>query len=154
MGPKTLIATALVAAAAAFGAPDAAEASCAAPGIRSGTYVNVDQNTRSITRMRLDFVCGARASRNRDGTVTIRHGADPHFRLRLWGSCSPRDCDWGRTRGQLGQRSIVFAEYDQGFATRDVTVRPLGGNRVRLSIHSRYEDGRAPRQSTDILRLR
>jgi hypothetical protein len=151
---KTFIACVVVAAAAAFAAPDRARASCAAPAVPAGSYVNVNPDTRSITRMRLDFVCGATRTRNRDGTITVRHGADPHYRLRLWGSCSPRDCAWGGTRGDLGQRGTIFAEYDQSFARRDVMVRPLGGNRVRLSIRSRYEDGRAPRSSTDILRRR
>lgn len=151
---KALIAFALLSVAAAFAAPGTAQASCAAPWIQTGTYVNEDPNTRSITRMHLEFVCGARHSSGPGGVGSVAHGGDVHYRVRLWGSCSPRDCDWGTTRGEFGRGNNIFARYDQGFARRTVRIIPMGGNRVGLELRSTYNDGRAPNTYSGVFRLR
>lgn len=156
MTPTRHIASAAIAAAAAFFAPQAAQALCAEPnGPEPGMYENVDSDTRSITRMRVEFVCGSERTRNPDGTGTIRHGADPHWRIWLWGSCSPTDCEWGATRANMMERgAYLYGHYDQGFAERDVQVFPAGDDRLRLRIRSRYDDDRSARTSVNIMELR
>ena len=140
-----------LAAAIVFGAAQAAQASCAAPAIESGRYVNVDPDARSITAASLRFVCGALRRSSGNGFVTIQHGADPHWRIALWGSCHPSDCAWGDTRGEIAARGRVEGRYDQGFAEREVMVIPVGDN-IMVVIRSTYADGRAPRTFRDVLR--
>ena len=140
-----------LAVAALLGAAQAAQASCAAPAIESGRYVNVDPDTRSITAASLQFVCGAVVRDNGNGFVTIQHGADPHWRVALWGSCHPSDCAWGETRGEIAARGTVERRYDQGFAQREVQVIPRGDN-IMVVIRSTYADGREPRTFRDVLR--
>lgn len=132
--------------------PGLAAASCAAhPSLAEGRYVNVDPATRSITTADLRFVCGDRTEPALGGTRII-HGADPHWTLRLWGSCSPRDCDWGTTRAdEAAGRGSLLGAYDQGFARRDVSVVPDGGE-ILVIVSTTYTDGRAPRSSVDRMR--
>jgi len=140
--------------AAATLAPGGAAASCAAPAIPSGVYVNVERNTRSITTMDLRFVCGSVVRDHGGGIGSVQHGADPHWRVRLWGACSPRDCDWGTARGTERRRGApIVARYDQGFARREVQVVQRGAL-VEVRIRSTYTDGRAARVSVDRMRLR
>ena len=153
---KSFLRSALFSAAALAGAamlPQMASASCAAhPTLQSGRYVNTDAATRSITTVDLDFVCGAAYRDNGDGTGTLIHGGDPHWTVRLWGSCHPSDCDWGETRAQeAAGRGSLLGAYDQGFARRDVTVVPEGAH-VLVIVSSTYTDGRAARTSVNRMR--
>lgn len=133
-------------------AASTAHALCAAPEIQAGRYVNVDADTRSITTASVQFVCGATRTVNADGTTTIRHSADPHWRVALTGSCSPRDCAWGEVRGEARNGGVITATYEQGFADRRVRIQPRGDD-ILLEVTSRYDDGRADRVSRDRLRL-
>jgi hypothetical protein len=154
MTAKALLASAILAIATAGGA-GGAQALCAEPnGPDTGTYVNVDPDTRSITRMEIGFRCGA-TTRRRGETTTRRFGADPHWTVRLWGACSPSDCDWGRTRAEMRQRgSHLAAHYDQGFAERRVRIEPAGGSRLRLVVRSSYDGDRRDRTFTAVMRPR
>ncbi|MBF9029916.1 hypothetical protein HKCCE3408_05890 [Rhodobacterales bacterium HKCCE3408] len=135
-------------------APDRAEASCRAPDLVSGTYENVDPATRSITAAQLQFVCGTRYEDRGDGIGVAISGGDVHWTVRLWGSCSPTDCDWGTVRGEDDSTGAIAAAYDQGFAHRNVTVIPVRAGLVRLVVTSYYTDGRPTRTWTETLRLR
>lgn len=148
---RSLLAAAVVLGAASF-APGLAAASCAAhPTLSDGRYVNVDPETRSITAANLRFVCGDLVETVFGGTRVIS-GGDPHWTVRLWGSCSPRDCDWGAARAEeAAGRGSLLGAYDQGFARRDVSVVPDGAH-ILVIISTTYTDGRAPRTSVDRMR--
>lgn len=149
--------TAILTAAATFGAPQSASALCSVPnGPQQGTYENIDSDTRSITRMRVRYVCGAERSNNDDGSGTIRHGGDPHWEVALWGSCSPTDCEWGPARATMRERgAYLSARYDQGFAQRTVRIYPTSrDDRLRLRLRSTYSDDRSPRTSENTMQLR
>ena len=148
---KLPITLAPLAVAAVLAATHEAQALCAAPEIEGGRYVNVDPNARSITTASLRFVCGSLSRDNGNGTITIAHDADPHWRVALWGSCHPSDCEWGDTRGEIGTSGVVEGRYDQGFAGRDVLVLPSGDD-ILVWMRSTYADGREPRTSWDLLR--
>jgi hypothetical protein len=126
--------------------------------LRKGAYVNEDRDTRSITRMTFQYTTDdePRCTDNGDGTTTCRHGVWREFRVRLWGSCSPEDCDWGTAvaeRHPSGGDSVYVARYDQGFARRTVEIHPLGDSRLRLIVHSTYEDDRSDRTSASIMEM-
>lgn len=153
--PRHSLLSALAIAVAGFAfSGERADASCVTPDIRDGLYENVDPNTRSITTISLEFVCGTSYRDNGDGTGTIIHGGDIHWNLRLWGSCHPTDCDWGTVRGESDTVGRILAAYDQGFATRSVAVVPEGPGQVQLVVTSHYSDGRATRTWAERLRLR
>jgi hypothetical protein len=140
---------------------DVSSALCAAPQLRDGAYVNVDPNTRTITRISLAFRCDsvARTVRGSDGIGTIVHDADPFFQVIVWGSCTPRDCDWGTTEARLhrhewSSHDSYVAVYDHGFARRTVEIFPIGSEELRLVVSSTYNDGRPFRRWTDTFRWR
>lgn len=153
MTRKILFSALAVSAAALLAQTDRAAASCVTPDIESGRYVNVDPNTRSITTAELTFVCGARYVDNGDGTGAVIHGGDPHWRVRLWGSCHPTDCDWGETRGASPVSGRITASYDQGFARRAISIAEISGDRIRLVVSSDYTDDRESRSWTEYMRL-
>lgn len=126
--------------------------------LRQGAYVNEDGDTRSVTRMTFHYTTDTepRCTDRSDGTTTCVHGVWREFRIRLWGSCTPQDCDWGAAEAErhvTDGDSIYVARYDQGFAKRTVEIQPLGNRRLRLVIHSTYEDGRAARTATNIMAM-
>lgn len=150
---KFLAAAAMVTAVNAFDAGPA-EASCLAYGPRSGSWVNVDPNTREITRIRIQFKC--------NDVLAIPEGATPaqvaelrsrlgrKWTVRLWGKCHPRDCSWGGANAEpmpVGGAENLLARYDQGFATRRAVMR-MNGSRMQLILTSTYRDGRAPRKTS------
>ncbi len=154
MSVKALLSALALTAIAAVSGADRANATCAAPSLGEGRYENVNPNTRSITAASLEFVCGSRQIDNGDGTATLIHDGDPHWNLRLWGSCHPSDCDWGVTRGDRDTVGRILGAYDQGFARRNVAVVPEGPGRIQLIVTSHYSDGRATRTWSEHLRLR
>lgn len=82
-----------------------------------GTWINSDPNTRGLTRTVLRFTC-------QDVILNGQpYPPGPPWHMRLWGACSPEDCDWGEVGAQsvtIGDRSYVHAVYHHGFATRYV----------------------------------
>lgn len=86
----------------------------------TGYWDNEDHNTRGITK------------------VIVLEGSN---QLRLFGSCVPRDCDWGFT-DLIPIEGGYTAYYDQGFATRDVTVTRLGDDRLKIVVSTVYTDER------------
>jgi len=91
----------------------------------SGNWKNKDAKTRGVTR----FALGK-------GAATVR----------LYGSCSPKDCDWGVTRLTKSGTSYK-ATYDQGFGKKYVTLTPSGKN-VKMVVKATYKDSRPDRTST------
>ncbi|WP_101067766.1 PAN domain-containing protein [Roseovarius salinarum] len=126
------------------------------PPMKLGTYVNVKSDTRSITKVTLRTKnTSSRGGCNDDGTCTTVHTPPSYYRVRLWGSCSPEDCDWGATSTTRPQRGGPYiAHYDQGFAKRRVEIHAVGSEMMRLVVHSTYDDNRSDRSSTSILARR
>jgi len=115
---------------------------CAAPPIKQGGYVNVDQNTRSIASARVRWgSCG--------DTNTSSSSPDT---LSLWGRCHPRDCSFGRTTLRRAGQNMV-ATYNQSFAVRQIRVTQLAPDRIEIQMHTRFTDnsGRPPHTSIDVL---
>lgn len=137
------------------GAPETASALLRAVELREGAYVNRDADTRSITRMAFEYGPSdePRCTDNPDGTTTCKSTAGRDFHIRLWGACSPQDCDWGTTEAEFrtSNGAHYVAHYDQGFAQRRVEIYPQGNSKLRLVVHSSYDDERADRTSTSIM---
>ncbi|MEO0996624.1 MAG: hypothetical protein AAFX58_03805, partial [Pseudomonadota bacterium] len=108
--------------------PALAQRLAAAWSAHDGTWRNVDARTRSIPKIQ-----------------TFRKGND--FWVHVWGSCVPKDCDWGRRKGRLsGDRATV--RWDQGFVKRTMTLT-FDGDRLTARTVSDYTDARPTRTWTE-----
>ncbi len=67
-----------------------------------GNWINVDADTRGLTRM-------------------IIARADNQFTVHVYASCVPVDCNWGTAPARLSE-GVLSAHYDHGFATRDLSI--------------------------------
>ncbi len=89
---------------------------CGIP-FEEGSWKNIDQETRGITRVLIRFVCQDQ----------IRNGkpypGGPPFYIHLYGSCSPQDCDWGEVGAVETSDGFIYGTYDQGFAKRYVYIK-------------------------------
>jgi hypothetical protein len=82
-----------------------------------GFWVNADPNTQSLTQAELRFTCQDQIHNGQP------YPPGPPWHMHLWGACSPTDCDWeevGAERVTIGNRTYIYAVYEQGFATRYV----------------------------------
>jgi ankyrin repeat protein len=96
-----------------------------------GEWVNVDSETRSITRAIL---------RVEDGEIVVK----------LWGACSPEDCEWEENRAPFSGEPFAL-RYDQGFAIKDYNFS-FEGSRLKLEAHVEYNDDRPTRDDVDFMR--
>ena len=131
-----------------------AQALCAAYGPQSGFWVNVDPNTREITRIRIHYSCNDTLAIPADATPAerdaLRSRLGQAWTVRLWGKCHPRDCSWGGANAEampVGGMENIIARYDQGFASRRVVMR-MRGERMQLILTSTYRDGRPTRKTS------
>ena len=76
-----------------------------------GNWVNINSNTRSITRINVDFFC-------RDTSLNGQLPAGFSFYLNLFGACHPRDCDWGEVGANRDRNGWIRTTIDHGFAVR------------------------------------
>lgn len=109
-----------------------------------GTWVNSDRSARGITRVVIE---------------PRRRGA----KIRVFGHCRPRACDWGETRaiayaGNVSadlrrEARVLSAVYDKGFAETTVIIRLADRGRLRVRSLTRFKDGsrRANYASTETL---
>lgn len=89
-----------------------------------GKYVNVDKNTRGITKIHLSI-------------------SGKTVKVRTFGSCSPKDCDWGSAKGLpfaatvsqnvLSNTEVIQAIYKKGHATTYLNISP---GRSGLTVRS------------------
>lgn len=85
-----------------------------------GNWVNVDRNTRGITRLQIDFACG-------DVVLNGRRQPTGYF-VQTFGSCTPRDCDWGRVQANYRDSSEhLTAVYSPGFAQKVLSAWIVSG---------------------------
>jgi hypothetical protein len=90
---------------------------CSGHPVEYGNWVNADPNTNSITKAQLRD-CQSVTTCNGD-ICSITY--DAGWTIRLFGKCSPTDCDWGWTPGALRlSTGQIPGTYNQGFAKRYV----------------------------------
>ncbi|MFG1604816.1 hypothetical protein [Actinoplanes sp. NPDC049265] len=82
-----------------------------------GNWVNADPNTNSITKAQLRDCQSVTTCSGDICSITY----DAGWTIRLFGKCSPTDCDWGWTAGRLRlSNGQIPGQYNQGFAKRYV----------------------------------
>lgn len=119
-----------------------AAALCAPPPIH-GHWEKVTE-TRSIEGADFSFRCGD----------VCLNGVCPRtgMSVRLWGSCHPRNCDWGyRDLDPHGSEGWYRATYSHTWATKHVWIKKHGSF-VRVWVWTDFHDGRSDYASNDWLR--
>lgn len=94
--------------------PQQAHALCIHPK-EAGNWVNTDPNTRSITRVEVQFIC--------HDVILNGTPPGPSYYVHLYGKCHPTDCDWGKVSATRLSSGNLYAFYDQGFAKRHVYLK-------------------------------
>jgi hypothetical protein len=79
-------------------------------------------------------------------TLEVRQ-RDEALAVHAWGACTPRDCDWGVSKGLAEHRSANI-EWDQGFVLRKMSLFIEEG-RLRMVLDSVYRDRRAPQHAVE-----
>lgn len=116
--------------------PDRALALCGAHGAEYGDWVNADPNARGIARIELRD-CQSVTTCNGDICSTTY---DAGWTMRVFGRCSPTNCDWGWTSGTFRLSSgQIYGFYDQGFARRYVYARMSQYRPGQLWVYSRTD---------------
>jgi hypothetical protein len=117
--------------------PSDAQALCAAQQME-GTWRNANSLTTGITRIQITFPCNDTRPSN---------PAPPT--IRVWGKCSPTDCDWGTEEiictffsEAAGQYTHIVAVYNHGYAERSLEAYLLDDGRLFLSNETTFTDGR------------
>jgi beta-lactam-binding protein with PASTA domain len=84
-----------------------------------GTWVNVDTNTRTITKVQI----------RRDGGQMAIH---------MWGKCHPTDCDWGEVTAPVSDAAdgTVNISWDQPSGRKDQTLRMLPSGHLQVQTIS------------------
>jgi len=125
--------------------------------LRQGDYINQDADTRSTTRLTFSYMPGAPICEESDnGSIECQEVGPQGFEVRLWGACTPEDCDWGTVSAERhlsDGNSYYTARYDQGFAEREIEIYPTGTSSLRLVVHTTYSDDRADRTSRSMMAL-
>jgi hypothetical protein len=65
----------------------------------------------------------------------------PAVAVQAFGSCSPTDCDWGYTTGNASNYATtqqIGAFWDQGFATRTMTIQALSSTRLQVTTATHF----------------
>jgi len=100
--------------------PDPAFALCGGHAAEHGDWVNAEPNASGIARIELRDCQPVTTCSG--GTCTTTH--DAGWTMRVFGRCSPTDCDWGWTLGAFRLSSgQIPGYYDQGFAKRYVYAK-------------------------------
>lgn len=98
-----------------------------------GEWVNTDPNTRSITRIKVRFVCQDQVL---NGEL---YPPGPPYYVHLFGKCHPSDCNWGEVGATRIPAGHIYAFYDQGFAKRYVYAKMSMYRRGQLWVYT-YTD--------------
>lgn len=100
-------------------APRTASALCSRPAM-VGTWRNINPDTRSITRVDIDFVCGDQVLCDTEGHCT---GGESYYTLHPYGKCHPTDCDWGSRRAESRSGGWQRATFVKSYKTSYVWVK-------------------------------
>jgi hypothetical protein len=98
----------------------------------SGTWKNVDSKTRGITTLEIKV----------SGTMVKIHA---------WGSCTPRDCDWGTVNALAYAPNVssdlpktakaLTAQFTTNFNKTLLIVKPLKGKMLRVESFTHFTKG-------------
>jgi len=125
-------------------APEAANAACAST--LTGTWRNIDANTRSIARVDLTMAtCGDTVQCDADTGQC--HRTQTTYRIRVFGKCHPTDCDWGERTTVDAGGGWQQATYQYAWATKQVWVKTYqfyGRTYLRVWVNTDFTpaDGR------------
>lgn len=96
-----------------------------------GRWENINSNTGGITALDIRLT-----------------GAG--LRIRAWGQCQPRDCDWGEVTAfaygpgvndSLNQTAkVISAVFSTGFSETLLIIEPAPANRLRAEVFTRFTD--------------
>jgi hypothetical protein len=118
----------------------AAYAVCAVSPL-AGSWLNADPASRSIKRVDYVQFCNDTVGIPCDENGCYPPPPPPAGEIRLFGSCSPTNCDWGFTN-VANSAPWVRGNYDQGFAQREVLARHVAATgRLELITRTRFVDG-------------
>ena len=84
-------------------------------------------------------------------TLEVRQRGEA-LAVHAWGACSPKDFDWGVSKGLAEHRSGNI-ELDQGFVLRKVSLFIEEG-RLRMVLDSVYRDKRPPQHEVEFFHHR
>jgi len=109
-----------------------------------GHWKNNDNNTRGITDIEIRPV-------------------GRFVRVRVWGQCHPRNCDWGVVKGTLFAPSVnssirrtastVMAVFKNRFREKTVILN-VHNNRMRAEVYTRFTDRSRRSHYTQVYRMR
>ena len=108
-----------------------AEALCSSHPPEYGTWANASPSTAGIARIQLED-CASVTTCNGDTCSTT---FDAGWSMRVWGKCSPTNCDWGWSAGAFPVSGMVYGYYDQGFAKRRVYAKMSAYRPGQLWVH-------------------
>lgn len=94
----------------------------------SGNWENIDNNTRGLTKV----------------LVKIRSG-NPY--VQGFGSCSPRDCDWGSIKGtyfNTDGKNFISANYKFNNGTTQQIVMRISGTKMIAKVHTTFKSNKKP----------
>jgi hypothetical protein len=97
----------------------------------AGSWLNTDENTRGITKVQI---------REHDSKADVR----------VWGKCSPQDCDWGWTPANSSTDGHLTANYQSAKIVRDLTLTMTNRMTLKVKVRTQYKDnsGRPTRIAT------
>ncbi|MDX6322821.1 MAG: hypothetical protein QOF52_2679 [Propionibacteriaceae bacterium] len=99
------------------GTPGSLRNLCSGHAVEYGDWINTDANTPGIAQIWLRD-CQRVTKCSGDVCTTVY---DAGWAMRVFGSCSPSNCDWGWSAGEFRLSSgHIYGYYDQGFAKRYV----------------------------------
>lgn len=129
-----------------FAVSNQAFAVCAAQDM-DGTWKNIDQNTRGITKVKISFACN-------DIVINGQLSREPDT-IQVWGSCHPSDCDWETTTlrnkfwdGRERQTAYSEAVYNKSFATTRLKFDRVNKNRLMVISLTDFKANNRPDYSS------
>lgn len=113
-----------------------AEALCSGPPPEAGTWNNANPGTSGIARIQLADCQPVTTCSG--GVCSTAH--DAGWRMRVWGKCSPTNCDWGWTAGAFPDSAgKITGFYNQGFAKRYLVAKMSAYRPGQLWVHWRTD---------------
>ena len=123
---------------------------CATPNSELlGNWTNIDSNTRSITRVKIDFACSDVVLCDTNGHCSQDYTG---FVIRVYGACQPTNCDWGQANAEVYKLpgEVLTAYYNQGFAQRNLLANVNSGQLWLITdTHFTDQSGRSDYKAFD-----
>jgi hypothetical protein len=97
----------------------------------AGRWKNVNSAARNLTKIQIDV--------------------DPTVSVQAFGSCHPKDCEWGMVTALAyapavddslaAKAKAITAQYDFGFSEVRIVIQRLGGHRIKVETFTHFKDG-------------